>query len=603
MPESIHYPKIRFSFEHSALYPYRMFFPKGGRVTNHITDNNNNEVVDLIASYDAAWKKRGYNSFSGHASLIGFYSKKVMAYVVRDIYCRYCSQKTSKDHNCKKNHSGSSKSMESRMAVEAILDNENLTELKCRKKTLVGDDDSSVIAALRQLSPYPIIKWSDFNHTKKTFNSKLYDIKLSAALRESFSKMFCLAVKEDKNCEVKYFKDGKCLTDTSLRMKLEKIIQPFINSAPQIAPCALSQSNKSFNNTVCSKHPKSAFYGGSESHTYRVAIATLQKNMVPLKKRRLELKKERCSKNARLSNSEGITYSSGCGYLNTSDLIDQAVVANNYSFEDCAFVYFDVETTGLSDADEIVQIAASHKGKNFDAYILPRKQMNAKASELTGLTVLNGEMFYHEKRVSTLSPRDAFMSFLYFLKSLHKPCILVGHNAFKFDVKKIMKLATSLRMSKEMMMFVKGFCDTLPLFHSVLPKRKKNKGSFKQEVLTNEFLDKSDIILAHNALNDVLMLALLIQKLKINPGVLIKHTKSVEFIMNEKERRQKMKNYKESLSTLDISNAMKEKISKAGIDRSILVTACETGGMDALKILLSESINGKPRVCSRSQFT
>ena len=85
--------------------------------------------------------------------------------------------------------------------------------------------------------------------------------------------------KTEKNEHVyRYFKDGQCLTDLNIKNKLEKIIQPFINHSAQIAPCSSRQSNESFNNIVCSKHPKSAFYGGSESHAYRVGLAVCQKN-------------------------------------------------------------------------------------------------------------------------------------------------------------------------------------------------------------------------------------------------------------------------------------------------------------------------------------
>ena len=107
------------------------------------------------------------------------------------------------NHTCKRNHSGSSKSMEADMAVEAILKNEYLVKLNCRIKIVIGDDDSSAIAALRRLSPYSIIKWSDFNHVKKTFNTKLYEIKLNAKLREYFSKVFALAIKQNQGDEIK----------------------------------------------------------------------------------------------------------------------------------------------------------------------------------------------------------------------------------------------------------------------------------------------------------------------------------------------------------------------------------------------------------------
>ena len=344
-----------------------------------------------------------YISSLGHASLIGYFNKKIIGYACRNIYCKQCKMERPKEHDCRKNHDGSSKSMEAEMAVELVLKNNNLVRANCLIKTLIGDDDSSSIAALRRLSPYAIIKWSDFNHVSKTFNSKLYDMKLNASLREYFSKVFTISVKknqgdelkvkvalesiiphafgEHQNCgsfctpqddgthKYKYFRDGKHLTDLNLRERLEKIIQPFIKSAPQIAQCASSQANESFNNTVISKHPKTIFYGGSESHCVRVAIAVCQKNLgltfishlneelnlspgkfttnfrkrkqdsrfreiekkktIPKKKRRLILKKARSSRNVITTNREGLSYQSGSGYLNTSDLIDETLI-NGY---------------------------------------------------------------------------------------------------------------------------------------------------------------------------------------------------------------------------------------------------------------------------------
>lgn len=199
------------------------------------------------------------------------------------------------------------------MAVEVVLNNDLLVKAKCRITRLIGDDDSSAIAALRQLSPYAIEKWSDFNHTHKTFNTKLYDLKVSAPIRQYFSKNFSICIKQNKgdeekvkaalenliphafgkhdNCpdwckkdennkhKYKYLKNGECLTDAALKEKLKKIITPFVKNAAHIAPCASSQANESFNYTVTTKHPKDKFYGGSESHVTRVALSVCQKNI------------------------------------------------------------------------------------------------------------------------------------------------------------------------------------------------------------------------------------------------------------------------------------------------------------------------------------
>ena len=74
----------------------------------------------------------------------------------------------------------------------------------------------------------------------------------------------------------------------------------------------------------------------------------------------------------------------------------------------------------------------------------------------------------------TVSPREAFMSFLYFVKfKIKKPCILMAHNGNTIDVPRILALAKSLNLMKELMSFAKGFCDSLHCFKCILTDRKK----------------------------------------------------------------------------------------------------------------------------------
>lgn len=86
----------------------------------------------------------------------------------------------------------------SRHGSGSHMKNDMFIKHNARVEVLIGDDDSSVIAALEGLSLYAIQKWSDFNHVKKTFDGKFYDMKLTARLREYFSKIFSMSVKENK---------------------------------------------------------------------------------------------------------------------------------------------------------------------------------------------------------------------------------------------------------------------------------------------------------------------------------------------------------------------------------------------------------------------
>jgi hypothetical protein len=74
----------------------------------------------IDASYDMAWQQKGsghqYNSQSGHGSLFGRYSWKIIGLVIKSKLCNYCEafKKMNPDveeipeHQCWKNHDGSS---------------------------------------------------------------------------------------------------------------------------------------------------------------------------------------------------------------------------------------------------------------------------------------------------------------------------------------------------------------------------------------------------------------------------------------------------------------------------------------------------------------
>ena len=77
------------------------------------------------------------------------------------------------------------------MAVELVNDNALLKQENVRISVLIGDDDSSTIAAVRRLSRHEIQKWSDYNHIHKSLTSALYTIKLPSKLIEYF--LYCFA--------------------------------------------------------------------------------------------------------------------------------------------------------------------------------------------------------------------------------------------------------------------------------------------------------------------------------------------------------------------------------------------------------------------------
>ena len=79
-------------------------------------------------------------------------------------------------HDCRRNHEGSSKSMEANFAMQ-LFGNGNAVEGGVRYSTYVGDDDSTTENRLQSLVVCDIEKWSDINHASRSLGSRLYAVK------------------------------------------------------------------------------------------------------------------------------------------------------------------------------------------------------------------------------------------------------------------------------------------------------------------------------------------------------------------------------------------------------------------------------------------
>ncbi|XP_048743376.1 uncharacterized protein LOC125656832 isoform X3 [Ostrea edulis] len=173
-----------------------------------LNEKNSCEVTDSeeAVSFDAGWQTRGsgrnYASLSGHGSMIGVNTGKVLAYSFRSKKCRFCDRAKEgdvKEHDCRKNWDKSSKAMESDMAIEMLQDMKNKG---FHVKKLIMDNDSTTISRAKITFDEDLEKQSDFNHTKKNFTNKLFELrkeKKYAALGpktiKHLTKCFAYAVK------------------------------------------------------------------------------------------------------------------------------------------------------------------------------------------------------------------------------------------------------------------------------------------------------------------------------------------------------------------------------------------------------------------------
>ncbi|CAG2232154.1 unnamed protein product [Mytilus edulis] len=284
------------------------------------SDGNDNVTV----SVDAAWQRRGsgrsYDSLTGHCSMIGSKTGKVINYKWRSKACRICqraeiSGNIPRVHKCNKNFTGSAKAMEPDMVVDMVKESRskgaNIT-------AIIGDEDTTTIARLRAKVDPTIVKLSDSNHMKKPIRNRLYELKnkhstLSPKVISYIMKCFNYLIAQgkgqpkkieenlnalskhpfgdhsscstdwcrfiaDPSIKYKSLPYGKPLQDKALQESLTTLFQKYILNSEKLANLGSTQSNESFNKSVAAKAPKNRFYGGSRSLAYRVAAAVAQKN-------------------------------------------------------------------------------------------------------------------------------------------------------------------------------------------------------------------------------------------------------------------------------------------------------------------------------------
>lgn len=234
--------------------------------------------------------------------------------------CDLASRKGRKPcaHRCKRNWSKSAKAMEADTCVENVKAiNESGEGVKV--SVIVGDEDSSAIAHVRNEVDSSIRKWSDVNHAKKSLGNKLYELKkthkeLSDTVIKAVQKNFAYALNQKKgNAEElkkalkaipahmfgdrcgcgswcgyhkspdtythKNLPRGKDLTSSELRTDLQSVFDTYGRNSNKLAQHGSSQVNESFNQMVSSKAPKVLHLSSSESLSQRVAAAVCQKNV------------------------------------------------------------------------------------------------------------------------------------------------------------------------------------------------------------------------------------------------------------------------------------------------------------------------------------
>lgn len=157
----------------------------------------------------------------------------------------------------------------------------------------------------------------------------------------------------------------------------------------------------------------------------------------------------------------------------------------------------------------IIQIAAVSPSGSFSCYVKPKKGIESQASNVTGITFENNQMYHQNQPVKALLIKDAMTKFFSFIGS-QNTVMLVGHNVKVFDC---YVLSNALRSCGMLgcLDVVGGYLDTLVLFRST----HADLQSFKQESIYQHLVGKSYD--AHNALCDVQALNKILEVASIHP--------------------------------------------------------------------------------------
>jgi len=189
-----------------------------------MNEQHDRPILNLKISGDGSWKRRGFKSLYGVTTLIGYYSGKVIDFVVKSSYCQACTAWKNKQDDpnyeewfaqhqeeCANNHTGSAGKMEVDAIKEMFLRSEEKFGVKYGN--YIGDGDSKTYKAILDVNPYgddfPVIKSECVGHVEKRMGTRLRNVKkneklggkgkLTDALIKKLTTYYGLAIRRNSN--------------------------------------------------------------------------------------------------------------------------------------------------------------------------------------------------------------------------------------------------------------------------------------------------------------------------------------------------------------------------------------------------------------------
>ena len=241
-------------------------------------------------------------------------------------------------------------------------------------------------------------------------------------------------------------------------------------------------------------------------------------------------------------------------------------------------------------------------GRTFSTYVFPKKPMTEGAERETGISVLQDKMYVHGEEVQYSSMSGAADKLLNWLEGNNfDQCVFMAHNGRNFDSVVLTHALHSVDRLEKFVSVVPAFLDTIQLFKDTLPKM----GSYQQKFLVQNVLQMD--YRAHDAVEDITALRLLVQHANPSFATYLKHTFSSQsphqnwLFLRERDRNAP------SLHKLQAEGVVKhtslENIAGSGLNYQHLQVIFRRKGRDGLRdVLGAKNAIGKARAIASKRL-
>jgi len=247
----------------------------------------------------------------------------------------------------------------------------------------------------------------------------------------------------------------------------------------------------------------------------------------------------------------------------------------------------------------IAQLSAVSDTGSFNRYVKPKRPISTEASELTGITFEDDQMFLRGVPVESVSLQTCLLAFWEFLGE--DLCVLVAHNCNSFDSRVLYRSVRSAGGLIQLSAHVAGFLDTLPLFRTRYPDMENHK----LPTLVNHFMNIP--YEEHNAVDDAGNLRQLLHHCAFDWENKQPHTFSLHYVQQIvaflDQRKENMAALWPLVDAKVLTEHTAEKIAGSGLKEEHLRLAFNEQQREGIASLFSEPApDGKPRVTDQQHI-